>query len=139
MSGPSPRARSPRGPGSGHDRQQGGSFQQKGSCAEWRSDYARGRANEAGAFEDVTFGVTQARWSGLPGLWERAEPSWLRPSSATLERDAGEIRLDGHAVPIRTPLDAVRLGLALVPDDRKGKGLVTNASVAFNLGLTSQR
>jgi ribose transport system ATP-binding protein len=53
------------------------------------------------------------------------------------ERDAGSIRLDGQAVTIRTPLDAVRLGLALVPDDRKGKGLVTGASVAFNLGLTS--
>ena len=37
-------------------------------------------------------------------------------------------------IKIKSPFDAVRHGLALVPDDRKGKGLVTNASVEFNLG-----
>ena len=31
----------------------------------------------------------------------------------------------------------MRHGLALAPDDRKAKGLVANASVQFNLGLTS--
>jgi ribose transport system ATP-binding protein len=49
------------------------------------------------------------------------------------------VRLDGRRVKIGSPFDAVRHGLALVPDDRKRKGLVTNASVEFNLGLTSHK
>ena len=51
-------------------------------------------------------------------------------------RDRGALYLDGAQIRIRSPFDAVRHGLALVPDDRKAKGLVANASVEFNLGLT---
>jgi ABC-type sugar transport system ATPase subunit len=36
-------------------------------------------------------------------------------------------------------VDAVALGMALVPDDRKAKGLVLEAGLAANLGLTSRR
>ena len=72
-----------------------------------------------------------------PDWSARAVPSWWRRSSAYGARDRGHLWLDGTLIHIRSPFDAVRHGLALVPDDRKGKGLVTNASVAFNLGLTS--
>lgn len=90
-----------------------------------------------GEFEDVTFGVNPGEVVGLAGLVGAGRTELVEAIFGYRERDAGDIRLDGQAVNIRSPLDAVRLGLALVPDDRKGKGLVTSASVAFNLGLTS--
>ena len=40
---------------------------------------------------------------------------------------------------VRDPSDAIRQGLALVPDDRKQKGLVMGASLRANIALASRR
>ena len=45
----------------------------------------------------------------------------------------GEIRLFGSPVSITTPTEAIRLGLALVTEDRKGTGLVLDADVRSNI------
>jgi len=92
---------------------------------------------KAGNFEDVTFGVNAGEVLGLAGLVGAGRTELLEAIFGYGARDAGNVQLDGREVSIGSPLDAVRHGLALVPDDRKGKGLVANASVAFNLGLTS--
>ncbi len=49
----------------------------------------------------------------------------------------GRILVDGRPVRLRGPADAIAAGLALVPEDRKGAGLVLGMSVADNLGLPS--
>ena len=48
---------------------------------------------------------------------------------------SGEIRIAGERVDIRSPRDAIRHGVALLPEDRKGRGLVLDMSVASNLSL----
>jgi ABC-type sugar transport system ATPase subunit len=50
----------------------------------------------------------------------------------------GEVKVDGKRVVIREPRDAIRAGLALVPEDRKGAGLVMGMSVVENLALPSR-
>ncbi len=45
----------------------------------------------------------------------------------------------GRPVVVRNPSDAVREGLALVPDDRKLKGLILGASLRANIALASRR
>ena len=47
----------------------------------------------------------------------------------------GTVRIDGVPVTLRTPAHAIAAGLALVPEDRKGAGLVLGASVADNLAM----
>ncbi len=47
----------------------------------------------------------------------------------------GEIRVAGERVDIDSPRRAFALGLALLPEDRKGRGLVLDMSVAENLSL----
>jgi ribose transport system ATP-binding protein len=49
----------------------------------------------------------------------------------------GAIRVDGREVRIASPRDAIAAGIAYVPEDRKGCGLVLEASVADNLALAS--
>jgi ribose transport system ATP-binding protein len=49
----------------------------------------------------------------------------------------GRIRVDGKVVAIHTPIDAVRAGLAYVPEDRKAAGLVLDLSVQDNLGMAA--
>ena len=50
---------------------------------------------------------------------------------------SGRIRVDGRPLVARSPADAIAAGLALVPEDRKGAGLVLGMSVADNLALAS--
>jgi ribose transport system ATP-binding protein len=50
-----------------------------------------------------------------------------------------EVFVNGRRVRLRTPRDAVRHGIALVPDDRKAKGLVLGASVLQNIALAGGR
>lgn len=47
----------------------------------------------------------------------------------------GEIRVGGERVVIDSPRQAFALGLAFLPEDRKGRGLVLDMSVAENLSL----
>jgi ABC-type sugar transport system ATPase subunit len=51
--------------------------------------------------------------------------------------DSGEIRMDGRAVSIASPRDAMRHGIALVTEDRKRDGLALDLSVIENGGLAS--
>jgi ribose transport system ATP-binding protein len=48
---------------------------------------------------------------------------------------AGEIRLDGEALRIRSPSDAIRRGVYLVPEDRKRAGLVLAMPIRENTTL----
>jgi ABC-type sugar transport system ATPase subunit len=50
---------------------------------------------------------------------------------------SGEVILDGKTAQLDSPIAAIRQGLAFVPEDRKGRGLVLGMSVAENLALTS--
>ncbi len=47
----------------------------------------------------------------------------------------GKILIDGKEVQIRDPIDAIRAGMLLVPEDRKLHGLVTEMDVMNNIAL----
>jgi ABC-type sugar transport system ATPase subunit len=49
----------------------------------------------------------------------------------------GRIRVDGKDVSIHSPIDAIRAGLAYVPEDRKACGLVLDLSVQDNLEMSA--
>ncbi|GLI08802.1 ABC transporter ATP-binding protein [Paenibacillus tyrfis] len=50
--------------------------------------------------------------------------------------DAGELRLHGRGLKLRAPADAVRAGLALIPEERRKQGVLVELSVKANLALT---
>ena len=52
---------------------------------------------------------------------------------------ARRVVVNGTQVTIRNPSDAIRCGMGLVPDDRKGKGLVLGASLCENIALPGRR
>jgi ABC-type sugar transport system ATPase subunit len=91
----------------------------------------------SGKFEDISFEVHAGEVLGLAGLVGAGRTELVEAIFGFGPRDRGVLYLEGTQIRVRSPFDAVRCGLALVPDDRKAKGLVANASVEFNLGLTS--
>lgn len=50
-------------------------------------------------------------------------------------KESGQIFLDGKEVKINHPMDAIKAGIVLAPEDRKKDGLCTKLSIRDNLAL----
>lgn len=86
-----------------------------------------------GSFDDISFEVREGEVFGLAGLIGAGRTELVRAIAGIDPIESGEIRiLDGIVRP-RTPADAIREQLVLVPDDRKALGLILTHSIAENL------
>lgn len=90
-----------------------------------------------GVFSDISIEVRRGEVVGLAGLVGAGRTDVARCLFGVEMPDEGTIEVDGHAVTIATPRDAIARGFALVPEDRKSQGLVLIASVADNLTLSA--
>ncbi|MBM3860558.1 MAG: sugar ABC transporter ATP-binding protein [Verrucomicrobia bacterium] len=83
---------------------------------------------------DVSFELRYGEVLGFAGLVGAGRTELAQTLFGILPAD-GEILVDGRAVTIRQPSDALDAGIVLVPEDRKRKGLVMTDSLGFNLAL----
>ncbi len=91
----------------------------------------------AGAFEDVSFDVRRGEVLGLAGLMGAGRTEVVSALFGLVPADRGSILVDGAPVRIRCPADAMRCGIGMVTEDRKGDGLVPTMSVRQNITLAS--
>jgi ribose transport system ATP-binding protein len=89
----------------------------------------------AGAFRDVSFTARAGEIVGLGGLVGAGRTEVVRAIFGADPVDAGEIVLDGRPIQVRSPRDAIRLGIGLAPEDRKGLGLILSMAVRENISL----
>ncbi|WP_341317657.1 sugar ABC transporter ATP-binding protein [Paraburkholderia sp. IMGN_8] len=90
-----------------------------------------------GRFEDVSFDVRRGEIVGVTGLLGSGGKQVVR-SLFGLERGVrGDVEINGNAVRLRRPLDAVRHGIAFVPEDRRAHGVAPSLSVRENITLAS--
>jgi ABC-type sugar transport system ATPase subunit len=90
-----------------------------------------------GAFERIDLDVRRGEIVGLAGLVGAGRTELLE-SLFGLHRVRGRVELAGEPVVHRSPADAIRDGIALVPADRKRDGLVLGRSVRDNLLMAAQ-
>lgn len=88
-----------------------------------------------GAYDDVSFTVRRGEILGLAGLVGAGRTEIARGLFGLEPADAGEILLDGAAVSIGSPQEAMRHGIAYVPEDRQSEGVALEHSIGFNLPL----
>lgn len=88
-----------------------------------------------GAYTDVSFTVRRGEILGLAGLVGAGRTEIARGLFGLEPADSGEIVLDGAAVSIGSPQQAMRHGVAYVPEDRHSEGVVLEHSIGFNLPL----
>lgn len=88
-------------------------------------------------FRGLSFSLRRGEVLGWFGLVGAGRSEAARALFGIDPAEEGEIRVEGRRVRIRSPRDAVALGLGLVPEDRKTEGLVLSMSVAENLTLAS--
>jgi rhamnose transport system ATP-binding protein len=85
----------------------------------------------------VTLRIGAGEIVGLAGLVGAGRTELARVLFGLTPADAGTIAIDGKTRAIRTPSDAVALGLAYVPEDRRQHGVIGAMSVAANTSLAS--
>jgi len=88
-----------------------------------------------GKVRDVSFTVRRGEVLGLAGLMGAGRTETARLIFGANRRESGQILLDGREVDIRSPRDAIRHGICLLPEDRKAQGLVLKASARDNFAL----
>jgi inositol transport system ATP-binding protein len=74
---------------------------------------------------------------GLAGLVGAGRTELVRAIFGIDPIESGQLFLDGKAIIIRSPRDAVRRGIAMVPEDRKKQGLFLNQSIRHNLSVSN--
>ncbi len=92
-----------------------------------------------GAFSDISFSVRKGEILGMAGLMGAGRTEISRAIFGVDPRDSGEVYVEGHKVSINSPIDAIRSGLGLVPEDRKLQALILSMAVRENITLAHLR
>ncbi|MGA2761935.1 MAG: sugar ABC transporter ATP-binding protein [Spirochaetia bacterium] len=90
----------------------------------------------AGWFSDISFDVFQGEILGFSGLVGSGRSEVAQSIFGVLRPDSGEILLDGRRVSFSSAEEAMRHGVAYLPEDRKVQGLFPILSTAYNITIT---
>ncbi|HTV01778.1 MAG TPA: sugar ABC transporter ATP-binding protein [Luteitalea sp.] len=96
------------------------------------------RLSHGTAVRDVSLSVDAGEIVGLYGLVGAGRTELLRAIYGADPHDAGDVRrADGPPLSIRSPMDAVRAGIGLIPEDRAAHALLGSLPVRSNVLLSS--
>ena len=84
----------------------------------------------------VSFELHSGEILGLAGLVGSGRTYVARAIFGVDSLEGGEFRLDGHPVRIRSPQEAISLGIGFLPEDRKAQGVLLGLPVSSNIAIT---
>lgn len=85
---------------------------------------------------NITFNVKEGEILGIVGAVGAGKSEIaLTLFGAYNNPTEGSIVYEGNEISFTSPADAIRKGIALVPEDRRGLGLILNQGVRFNISL----
>lgn len=84
---------------------------------------------------NIDFSLYEGEIVGFAGLMGAGRTETTRAIFGVDEKESGEIILDGEAIVINKPEDAIKAGIVLAPEDRKKDGLCTKLSIRHNIAL----
>ncbi len=95
----------------------------------------KGRAT---VLDNISFEVGKGEVVGIFGLMGAGRTELLEAIFGLHNGNVrGQLSMNDEPVSIKTPSDAIRIGMALVPEDRKKNGLVLGMDIAANMSLTT--
>jgi len=89
--------------------------------------------NRGAVVKDVSFELHRGEILGLAGLMGAGRTEVLETIFGIEKADSGEVVLNGKALRIKQPSDAIRAGMALLTEDRKLNGIMGVLSVRDNI------
>jgi inositol transport system ATP-binding protein len=99
----------------------------------------RGKAQDQNAtvLDKVSLEVRRGEILGIAGLVGAGRTEMARAIFGADPFDSGRVLIDGEPVDIRSPQDAIRHGIGLVPEDRKQQALFLSLGVRTNLSMAA--
>lgn len=85
---------------------------------------------------DINLHVNKGEIVGLAGLVGAGRTELARMIFGADRMESGTIRLEGQAVRVRSPGQAIALGIGLIPEDRKRQGALLDFGIDWNIALT---
>ena len=98
---------------------------------------AQGLCSSAG-IKPFDFSIRKGEVNGFTGLLGSGRSECVRAIFGADHVTGGSVKVDGKAVKIKKPLDAMKKGIGYLPEDRKGDGIVGELSVRENIILALQ-
>jgi ABC-type sugar transport system ATPase subunit len=86
---------------------------------------------------DVSLTLREGEVVGLGGLVGAGRTELVKLVYGAARATAGEVLLDGRPTGFRSPADAVRAGVGLVPEERRSEGLFLERTIDFNINVAS--
>lgn len=88
-------------------------------------------------FENISFSLHSGEILGITGPIGSGKTALVRSIFGFTPATHGDIFLGGRPVQIRTPQDAIQLGIGFLPEDRREEALLPDMSALANISLTS--
>ena len=92
-----------------------------------------------GVRSPVSFSVRAGEIVGLFGLVGAGRSELMKGLFGATRLISGELSLDGKPLTIREPIEAIRAGIMLCPEDRKADGIIPVHSVRDNINISARR
>lgn len=105
------------------------------SCQKGKKILEVKHLNAGRQVRNVNFELYEGEIVGIAGLMGAGRTETTRAIFGIDSKESGEIILDGKQVRIKKPMDAIRAGIVLAPEDRKKDGLCTKLSIKDNIAL----
>ena len=83
-------------------------------------------------FEDVSFQLKKGEILGLAGFVGAGRTEVLTAIFGANRPDSGELYLEGKKVNVKSPADAIRHRISMIPENRRDDGLIASMSVQQN-------
>jgi ribose transport system ATP-binding protein len=87
--------------------------------------------------KDISFSLRAGEIVGMAGLIGAGRTELCRALFGLDPIQEGEVRISGQVVHVSSPRDAVKAGLALIPEDRQHAGLATALPISYNFTMAS--
>ena len=98
---------------------------------------ARGLSH-AGTIKPFDLDIHKGEVIGLTGLLGSGRSELARAIYGADRAQTGTLKVKGKEVKVKNPIDAMHLGMGLLPDDRKAEGIVADLSVRENIIIALQ-
>ena len=92
--------------------------------------------SRTGYFKDVSFHVNKGEILGLTGLVGARRTEVVQTIFGAEKASSGTIYLNGEPVKIRKPIQAMKQGIGLLPENRQIEGLILDWGIGRNITLT---
>lgn len=94
--------------------------------------------SHAGTIKPFDLEIHKGEVVGLTGLLGSGRSELARTIYGADRNQSGTLKVDGKECKIKSPIDAMHLGMGFLPDDRKAEGIVGDLSVRENIILAMQ-